>query len=307
MLQAWRGVNGDGTMRVRGVSLGVLAAYVAVALAGGLATARAQSGPAPPGAVGMLIGLAETNPDPVVALVGVDPVHLSEVGDAIRTMPAGGAGNPFETLYPVALRRLIAHQALVIRAHAEGLDEDRTVRRHMQEAVNAVLANAYLRRAAAKMVTDQMLTARYDAEIRSKPGPEEVHGQAILVPTQAEAQDIIAKLAAGADFAVLARQSESTAVSAIGGDLGFVRQEALGPEVGAVLFALRPGEVTPYPVHTGLGWFVLRTEARRLAPTPTFSEVRDRLEAGCEADNVAAVEQAALDGMSVRAFDMTGH
>jgi peptidyl-prolyl cis-trans isomerase C len=250
---------------------------------------------------------AGSNPDPVVAQVSVNPIHLSEVGDAIRAMPAGGAGNSFETLYPVALRRLVAHEALAIRARAEGLDEDRTVRRHMQEAANAVLDNAYLHRAAAKMVTDQMLTARYDAEIRGKPGPEEVHGQAILVPTEAAANDIIARLAAGVDFAILARQSENAAVSAIGGDLGFVRQEALGPEVGAVLFALRPGEVTPYPVHTGLGWFVLQAEARRVAPTPTFSEAHDRLEAECEADNVAAVEHAALNGLSVRAFDMTGH
>ena len=95
--------------------------------------------------------------------------------------------------------------------------------------------------------------------------------------------------------------------SASGGDLGFVRRDALGPEVGAVLFALRPGEVTPYPVRTAAGWFVLRAEARRPGATPTFTEAHDRLQAECERDNVAAVVRSALNGISVRAYDMNGH
>ena len=193
-------------MRVRRVWLPVLAACAVMALAGGLVGSHAQSGPPPPGAVGMDSGPAKSNSNPVVAQVGGNRIHLSEVGEAIRAMPAGGAGNSFETLYPMTLRRLIAREALVIRARAEGLDDDATVQDHMQAAANLVLQRAYLHRAAAKMVTDQMLTARYDAEIRGKPGPVEVHGHAILLPTEAGAQDVIAKLAAGANFAELARQ-----------------------------------------------------------------------------------------------------
>ena len=44
----------------------VLACAV-VALAGGLGVARGQSGPPPPGAVGMDSGPRKQNPDPVVA------------------------------------------------------------------------------------------------------------------------------------------------------------------------------------------------------------------------------------------------
>ena len=73
-----------------------------------------------------------------------------------------------------------------------------------------------------------------------------------------------------------------------------------------MLFELKPGEVAPYPVRTAAGWFVVRAGDRRLAPTPSFEEVRPRLEAECERDNVAAVVQAAMKGATVRAYDMNG-
>ena len=134
-----------------------------------------------------------------------------------------------------------------------------------------------------------------------------MHGRAILVPTKAAAEDIIAKLAAGGDFATLARQSSTDATAGAGGDLGFVQVGNVTPLVGAVLFALRPGEVTAYPVQTPAGWFVLQAEARRRAPTPNFAEARDQLEAECQRDELAAVVKAALVGMVIHTYDMNGH
>jgi peptidyl-prolyl cis-trans isomerase C len=294
-------------MRYPGIWLRILAACAVATLAADLSSAQAQTGPAPPGAVGMDNGPVKSNADPVVAVVNTNSIHLSDVGDAIRTMPGGGAGNSFEALYPAVLRGLIAREALLIKARAAGVAEDPAVRRHMQAAADQVLINAYLQRETTKLVTDQTLTERYDAEIQGKPGPEEVHGQVILVKTEAEAQDIIAKLAAGADFATLARQSGNDSIARIGGDIGFVRREGLAPEVAAVLFALRPGEVTPFPVRTGIGWFVLRVEARRFAPTPTFSEARDHLQSESAAGEVPVVMKAAVNGLAVRTYDMTGH
>lgn len=293
-------------MLIPGVRLHVLATCVAVAFAGGPAAAQAQSRPVPHGAVGMDDGLGKSDTDPMVGEVDGQQIHLSEVGDAIRGMPGGGAGNAFELLYSVVLNRLIEREALVVRAQAQGIATDPTVQRHVQEATKRVLEDAYLRRETGKMVTDQMLTARYDSEIRGKPGPEQVQGEVILVPTEAAAQDIIAKLAAGADFAALAREASKDPTGMAGGDLGFLPRDSLGPEVGAVLFELKPGEVAPYPVRTSAGWFVVRAGERRLAPTPSFEEVRPRLEAECERDNVAAVVQAAMKGATVRAYDMNG-
>jgi peptidyl-prolyl cis-trans isomerase C len=44
------------------------------------------------------------------------------------------------------------------------------------------------------------------------------------------------------------------------------------------MFALLPGQVSPYPVTSVAGYFVLRVEGRRQRATPTFDEARPQLE-----------------------------
>ena len=99
-----------------------------------------------------------------------------------------------------------------------------------------------------------------------------------MVATDAEARSVIEKLQHGADFADLARQVSKDPSAKNGGDLGYLPLEAMAPEIGSVVFALAPGQVTPYPVRALFGYFVLRVEGRRQRATPTFDEVRLQLE-----------------------------
>jgi peptidyl-prolyl cis-trans isomerase C len=295
-----------GTMRIPAGGWHVVTVCVAVAVGLGLAGASAQTGPAPPGAVGMDNRPTKSSADPIVAEVENETIHLSVIGDEIRGMPSGGAGNPLQALFPLALRQVIEREAAVIQARANGITDDPEVERHMQEASDRVLEGAYLHHEALKIATEQVLSDRYDAKLRGKPGPEEVQAKVILVPTEAAAQDIIAKLSGGADFAALARQSSKDASAREGGDLRFLPRDALAPEVGAVLFALRPGELAPYPVRTAGGWFVLQTVARRLGPTPSFSEARDRLIAEIERENAIPTLRQAVSRLNVRIYGIGG-
>jgi peptidyl-prolyl cis-trans isomerase C len=244
--------------------------------------------------------------DPVMADVDGHSIRLSEVGDAIGALPDAGAGNSFETLYPIVVGQLVRRIELALRARSDGLDHDPTVRRHMDEADDRVLEDAYLREKGMKNITEGALLARYATEIARKPGPQQVHAEAILVPTEAAAEDIIAKLAKGADFAALARQVSQDSSSLKGGDLGFVSLDQLSPELGAVLFELRPGEVTPYPLHTAVGWFVLKDEARRAGPTPSFAEARDGLTRQMLRQQVPTLTRDALSTAVVRLYDIDG-
>jgi len=269
---------------------------------------RAQDAPngeaAPPGAVGASGNVAKAAPDPVVAQVGNQQIRQSELLDEIKSLPGGDGEVAYARLYSVALRRLVAREAIVIRARADGMTDDPDVERHMQEASDHVLEDAYLQRATAARVTEAALLARYQKEIAGKPGPMEVHGSAILLPTEAEATDIIAKLQGGADFATLARQFSKDASASKGGDIGFARRESLNPEVGAVLFALPPGTVTAYPVRTVAGWFVLKAETRRASPTPSFAQSRERLRAECQRDAIDAVVKNAVRQVSAQFSDL---
>ena len=108
------------------------------------------------------------------------------------------------------------------------------------------------------------------------------------MPTEAEARDVIAKVQAGADFADLARQYSKDLSATEGGDIGYVPIDALSAEVGAVLFALSPGQVTAYPVHALPRYFVMQVEGRRQRSTPTFDAARPVLTSELRQEAAAA-------------------
>jgi peptidyl-prolyl cis-trans isomerase C len=280
-------------------------AAISCAVAGcmGHGIALAQYAPsgelAPPGAVGTTPA-PSSQADPIIATVGGQPVHQSEVEDEVRTMPGSSGEAPFAQLHGVALRRVIEREALLLRARADSLASNPEILRHMQEAGDRALEDAYLQHATAARVTEAMLLEKYQAEIAGKPGPVQVQGRAILVPTEEQANSIIERLRSRVDFSEIARQYSKDVSAAKGGDLGFMTRDELNPEVGAVLFSMLPGQVSPYPVKTPVGWFVLRLEARRSTPTPTYQEARSGLLAECQRDALNAVVQAALREAPVR-------
>ena len=75
---------------------------------------------------------------------------------------------------------------------------------------------------------------------------EQVHARHILVDTAAEANALLAKLRAGADFAQLAQQySKDTVASAGGGDLGwFPRGGLFDAALEKAAFDLQPGQIS---------------------------------------------------------------
>lgn len=103
------------------------------------------------------------------------------------------------------------------------------------------------------------------------PTAEQVRAQVILVADEATAQNLLAQLQTGADFASLAVQySLDLSSRAAGGDLGwFPRGLLTTPEIEDAAFALNVGE-TSGVINTGLGLGIVQTlerdPARPLSP-----------------------------------------
>ena len=158
----------------------------------------------------------------------------------------------------------------------------------------------------AAAITETMLLDRYDRDYAKKPGPDEAHVRVIMVATETEAGGVIAQLAGGAEFATLARQASRDSSGPKGGDLGFMRRDNLTPEIGALAFALKPGEISAHPVKTSLGWFVVRVDERRQGNPPAFLAVKDDVRNALLGERFLAVARAALEEVTVHTFDIAG-
>ncbi len=252
--------------------------------------------------------------DPVVAKVGGQSIHLSDLQDAAQALPENLRGLPPQTLYPMLLDQVIDGRALVAEARKTGLDKDPAVQRQVTEAEDRALQTAVLSKQVGPTVTDAAVRARYDQEVAGKPGEEEVHAKHILVDSEADAKKIITQLKGGADFAALAKQySKDPSGAQQGGDLGYFKQDEMVPEFATAAFALKPGEYSQTPVHSQFGWHVILLVDRRRAEPPSYDQARDELrqkmiqegvkKAVAQARAAVGVEKFNLDGSPIRATD----
>ena len=248
------------------------------------------------------------NPNPVVATVNGDPVHLDDVRAAAQTLPDDMRNMPPGVLFPMIVNQVIDQRALLITARKQGLQKDPAVEKIMQTASDTALQNVYLTRQITPQVNDQTIHDVYDKTIAGRPGGEEVHARHILLASKAQADDVIKQLHGGADFAKLASSLSTDKASAAqnGGDLGWFKQGDMLPEFSNAAFSMKKGEISDKPVQTRYGWHVIQVLDTRTATPPTFDSVKDQIRQKLIQQNVRAVVEHALAGVQVVRFKPDG-
>jgi peptidyl-prolyl cis-trans isomerase C len=127
-------------------------------------------------------------------------------------------------------------------------------------------------------ITEAKLRQQYDQTVKSAPPHEEIHARHIVVATEDEAKQIIEQLKKGADFAKLAAEKTTDpSGKSSGGDLGYFTEADMVPEFSKMAFSLKPGEISPVPVHTQFGWHVIQVEDRRQSKPPSYEEVAPKI------------------------------
>lgn len=121
-----------------------------------------------------------------------------------------------------------------------------------------------------QMLLDQLLSeAVFSAltESVSSVG-EQVHARHILLPTKERAEEVLARLEGGEDFAFLAREySEDISSRESGGDMGFFPRGVMPPEVEGGAFSLAVGEISGI-IESPFGFHILQVlekEEREIA------------------------------------------
>lgn len=95
---------------------------------------------------------------------------------------------------------------------------------------------------------------------------DQVWARHILVATQEEAQDVLARLDAGEDWATIAAEvSTDMSNRNIGGDLGWFNRERMVAPFAEAAFSLRVGQ-TSDPVQTDFGWHIIQVLGHQEQP-----------------------------------------
>lgn len=174
--------------------------------------------------------------------------------------------------------QLIIQTLVVDEAIKKGLDKSQEVREQIDLMRQSALADAYVQDfIKANSVSDEMLKTEYE-RIKGTIG-NEYRARHILVKTDAEARDIIAKLQKDpASFAKLAQEKSSdTASKAKGGDLGWFDPRRMAPEFGAAVKALEKGKISDEPVVTSFGYHVILLEDSRPIEPPALEGIKTGL------------------------------
>jgi peptidyl-prolyl cis-trans isomerase C len=215
--------------------------------------------------------------DPVVATVGKEEIHRSEVDATIKLY-----GAELSKLSPgeqatVALDRLIDAKLVMNEAKDRKLDEDPVVKRQLEEAQRRILQQALLGKVIAAATTEKAVKERYAQDFAKGKGMKQVKARHILTYTQGEAEAAIKALEGGADFSKLADE-RSVDNSSKGGELGWFSRSDMVPAFGKAAFDLEKGKYTKVPVESQFGWHVIVVDDIRTQPAPPFEKVKDELE-----------------------------
>ncbi len=221
---------------------------------------------------------ADPKEDPVVARVNGSEVRRSDVVRELQNMGAQAQAIPPQMLYPQVLEKTIVTKLISSKGYAAKLQNEKEAKDRLKAAEAQIVADLYVHKEVQPKITDAKIKARYD-ELASKfKAEDEVRARHILVPTEAEAKELLKKIKDGEDFAKLAvSSSKDTGSAAQGGDLGYFAKNTMVKPFADAAFSMKVGEMSKEPVKTEFGYHIIKVEDRRKSSPPPLEEVKDHL------------------------------
>jgi len=228
----------------------------------------------------------------VIAKVGDKEIVFGDLNELIKMMPPSYQAM-FKTDDQITklLERQIDNIVFSQEALRLQLDQDPTVRYKIEEFSKGILTQALIDTQVNKSVTvtDGDIEEYYKTHQDEFKVPEKIKVSHILIAVapdapekekkekQAQAEEILAKVKAGEDFATLAKKySEDTKTKNKGGVLGFFSKGSKDPALEKAAFNLKKGEVSNL-IITSKGYQIVKLIDRKAAKTKSFEESKSRI------------------------------
>jgi len=173
--------------------------------------------------------------------------------------------------------KLIELEVLMQEAKRRKITEREDVKFQADNASRTVVIQALLRDEIEQhKPTDAQVQAEYDRE-RKLAGDKEYRVHHILVDTEQQAKDIIAKLDKGEKFEDLAKGTKDVGSAAKGGELDWAPPAAYVKPFSDAMVKLEKGKYTTTPVQSQFGWHVIRLDDVRTMEPPPLDQIRSHI------------------------------
>jgi len=228
------------------------------------------------GAMALAAGAQEIKDDKVIAIVNGHEIKISEVQMATDDIIGQLPDLPPKLRYPFVVEFLVERHLMAQLAVKEGVADTDEYKRRLALYQAKALRDAYFFQKIRPQVTDEEIKAAYDSESAKVAQTERVRARHILLGSEKEATDILARLKAGEKFEDLAKKYSLDGSKDYGGDLGYFTAPEMVAEFSKAAFALKVGEVSQ-PVKTDFGWHVIKIEDRKTGAAQPFDQVKSAI------------------------------
>lgn len=219
--------------------------------------------------------------DPILARIGGRFVHLSEIASAAQAggvLPSDEELTPEQAFERGLVESYVEQRLLARAAQDDGLHRTPSVLRRVNTARDRILAASLIKSRVDEEVTPEIIERYYREQRKIMQVGDEVRARHILVETEDAANEVIAALTAGDDFAQLARErSRDRATAPLGGEIGWFSRGVMARNFANVAFRTPVGELSP-PFRTEYGWHIIEVSGRRPTSAKSLSEVENEIE-----------------------------
>lgn len=197
--------------------------------------------------------------------------------DALIAAQAAQGRPDSEELRQAVREELVRREILAQEAQRKGLDKKPEVQGQMDLARQSVLIGAYMQEyVKTHPISEDAIKKEYEA-VKAQLGDKEYKARHILVETEGEAKDIIARLDKGEKFEDLAKQSKDPGSKDRGGDLGWAAPSSYVKPFSEAMIKLEKGKYTETPVKSDFGYHVIMLDDSRELKLPSIEEAKPQL------------------------------
>ncbi|MBA4373318.1 MAG: peptidylprolyl isomerase [Thermodesulfovibrio sp.] len=175
------------------------------------------------------------------------------------------------------VEELVKKEMLYQEAVKKGLDKSADFVKKVEEFKKLTLVSELLEKEimARTKVSDQEAKEYYEKHKEEFVTTSQIKASHILVKTEDEAVNVLARLKKGEKFEEIAKKDSLDKGSAkSGGDLGFFARGQMVPEFEKAAAELKPGEISK-PVKSNYGFHIIKVTDKKTGPVIEYDRIKD--------------------------------